>query len=541
MAIDSKNLGMLGLTEAEAEQFQSELAQMNAVYNERRKAQLDDYLAERKGRGGFIADPDFQGPRDRFTNDPEFRDQASYFSTPQNTLDAYNQDYAALLNKWGVSPVIEGTDKIYYLDNGVSWANPYGESARFNDPQGTRPGLYTRDARTEGDFQWRSFIGDMIKAAPIVALTGPIAGLLGGGTLANAAAAGLTSAGSQYAVNGEIDPLATLLSAGTGGLNGVGNSGFFEQTDNPLNAANIQNAQTTAFMGARGTVDFEDMGNGTASDVLENTRWQGVIEGLPPMPAGGWKWEDIKNLPRDALEKIESVIKGGGSLLPGNSALDPSAVVGAILGTQYPDAPWDWGQVANGVLTGAGTLADILGGLGGDEAQPTPPVTGEPTQPGSPVTGEPPPTQQPPATGEPPPTQQPPATGTPAPGEPPQPQQPPVIGEPTPGENPLNDPATVGPNPAFGDAASIALLTGLLDTPDSSNPLQPGMQYQGPDRSWGIQRPDYGQPNQQPLFNFPTRPNQPIQVAPNPQPLPGYLDPLEAERQRRQQMTGLLG
>jgi len=114
------------------------------------------------------------------------------------------------------------------------------------------------------------------------------------------------------------------------------------------------------------------------------------------------------------------------------------------------------------------------------------------------------------------------------------------FGENPPDENPEDGPdETPGLNPAWAGPLLIGLLGMNGDEPEQQV-FTPNMTYHQPDRSWGINRPDYGQPINRPLFDMPPRVAQPMQVGYDPQPRRDYINPVEAERLRRQRM-GLLG
>lgn len=92
-------------------------------------------------------------------------------------------------------------------------------------------------------------------------------------------------------------------------------------------------------------------------------------------------------------------------------------------------------------------------------------------------------------------------------------------------------------------AAGLGLiLPGLiaLQNDPAPTPEYEMWDYIGPDTSYGYETPDYGQVTQKPLYDFAKQPSQPNQVGYQPDPRRDYLNVLQQEQRRRQQI-GLLG
>lgn len=103
---------------------------------------------------------------------------------------------------------------------------------------------------------------------------------------------------------------------------------------------------------------------------------------------------------------------------------------------------------------------------------------------------------------------------------------------------------TTGGGVSGGDiAAGLGLiLPGLiaLQNDPAPTPEYEMWDYIGPDTSYGYETPDYGQVTQKPLYDFAKQPSQPNQVGYQPDPRRDYLNVLQQEQKRRQQI-GLLG
>lgn len=122
---------------------------------------------------------------------------------------------------------------------------------------------------------------------------------------------------------------------------------------------------------------------------------------------------------------------------------------------------------------------------------------------------------------------------------------------PTPGANP-DAPPEEGPGTpgattdtpglgAGGAALALPFLFPLLQQDRKSRDPIELWDYQGPDRSYGYETPDYGTPVDRPLFDWQRQPNQPVQVAPDVQPRNPFMTPAELAMQRQRKMKeGLL-
>jgi hypothetical protein len=170
--IDTKNLSMTGLDKDQYRQFRSELNSLN-WYREQGKLSSDDWRAA----------------------------------------------WEDLTGRYDVPTVVEGTDKVYYLDPGVN-EDVYGTNIKGNF--GERPGMYRRHAQTEGE----GFFGQFDEAKTLAPLAASLA-LPGLGTAAGLGLGGtslLTGAGTAVASGAAGNEWDDALKTGVlaGGANFLG-------------------------------------------------------------------------------------------------------------------------------------------------------------------------------------------------------------------------------------------------------------------------------------------------------------------------------
>lgn len=152
--------------------------------------------------------------------------------------DEFNTEWLKLLDNFGVDPVVQGTDKTYFLDPGLPGVNPYGEQGNIKGVFGQDAdlaGMYRRHAKTEGTDMPNEFseIGPIATALAGGYFLGPaLASQLGGGIVGAGGAGGLLTGANQALWGQDIDPesmaYAALTSGGLTGLNQFLNDGVLQ-------------------------------------------------------------------------------------------------------------------------------------------------------------------------------------------------------------------------------------------------------------------------------------------------------------------------
>lgn len=430
---DSKNIGMTGVPEEEYRQFLKDLEELNNQYNDVFRAD------ERRATQSFVDAAEFPGQTpDNFT---------SGIGPSGPTHDAYVDDFYKLVNQYGINPVVEGSDKVYYLDPGMPGVNPYGPDARFNDPSGTRPGMYTRDERTTGDFQW----GDALKNLGVSLATGGISNVIGGAD----------SLGGLLPVPGIMHAFGAYRAGSDSnyGVNTPGIMDFADSRGNPTSNVDLKPVP------GEGLLDW-------IGDNIGGTDGLRIpIPGLPfPLPGNmsiNDLWEIAKNTGRTIQQVIQDMTSGKGEDAFESDEEDDSGIF----------IPGDDDSQRRPTV------------VPGEDRDRTPPV--------SPV------------------------------------DIPPVNENPNENIRPGIEGSDTRNRPGF-EAALLGLLPFMAPDPKPQAPGEFNLwDYIGPDKSYGIERPDYGTPEMAALYDFPGQPNQPVGVDYNPQQRNDFINPVEAERRRR--------
>lgn len=479
--ITDRQANRAGTTKENLQAFLDAVQRLNAQYQPR--------LIE----AGNMSREDYISLQNRAGDGSREEMAARHTGMIQGRKDPIYQEYdaavEALASDMGVNLYVVDDGKRYHLDIG-------GISPTFN--QGgdkTAPGQWHT---SDSSYQ----IGDFVKDAAIAAVTGPIGKAVG---------AGVTGLLGDSVWNVGVGTL-----AGAGARAAAGNA-LSNATDN-----------RDSFWGGM----QNDQSGGTHHDPYEPWDFGGLIgdgslinipiPGLPfPIP-GNMSWEDLVEIARRTGQTVQDVY---------NDIVNP----------EEPEDPVDAPEEED-VLIGRpglpGDLSRAPGVVEEEEEEDEWPllsdeeITGDPNNdetnfPGlEPVDGD---------------LNDDPVGGWP--GGPAIPGFTNPVDIPSDSTNPDDtptfsptDPGTPGLDGGGGSGGGFVLpgLIPILDPPDPSNTQEMAMwDYIGADTSWGIDKPDYGQVTQAPLFDMPGQPSQPNQVGYNPAPRRDYLDIVEAERRRR--------
>ena len=200
-------------------------------------------------------------------------------------------------------------------------ANQYGIATTYTDSDGQQWG-FNGSGLSQTKFVDTSFdYGNLIMGAAAAALTGgaaggQISGLLGGGKLGLAGAAGASSAVGQLAATGSIDPAQTLASAVIGGINPGGMlaesftvpdnvvGGFVQGATNDL----VSNAITQGELDLQSALTSGLIGAGTnvVTDLLQDTS-QFSVEKQMQLIADD---RAAKNLPKLSTDELYAAATG---------------------------------------------------------------------------------------------------------------------------------------------------------------------------------------------------------------------------------------